>query len=446
MCGLHFLRRLRDLPGSWRVTVFERESGPPYDRLRLTGALAGSAGGDLAIEPLGWFQEAGIELRDRTRVVRLEPRRRWLEDGTGRRHAYDICVLATGSEPVPLPIPGLELEGVSTFRTLDDARTLAIGATVASSAVVIGGGLLGIEVAAALRQRGLPVTIVHLAGRLMERQLDAEAALLLQASLERRGIRCRLGQTARSIAGTRHVEAVLLQSGEVLDADLVVVCIGVRPDVSLARAAGLRVARAVVVDDQMRTSAPGVYAIGDCSEHRGRTFGLVGPGYEQAAVLARHLAGDATARMMPGVEATTLRAGGVDVFAGGRVDDQDGERSERLVDEAFGVYRRLVFRDDVLVGAVLLGDLSTRGVVTAALGQRRPPGSSRELLVSGDGVATAIADDEPVCGCRGVTAADIRSALGAGCRTAVQVSDRTGAGRSCGTCLPTVEQLVKARA
>ena len=381
MAGLRFVEELTRLaPGRFAITVVGAEDAPAYNRVLLSPLLSGEiAAGDLQLKARAWYAEHDISLLTGSAVAMLEPERGQARLADGRRLSFDICVLATGSEPIRLPVPGGDLEGVTTFRTLADADALAAfagsgspgsattgsrgsattcspgSAGTGARAVVIGGGLLGIEAAYGLARAGARVSLVHLMDRLMERQLDAEGAGLLRRALEAKGIEVLLGAETARIAGAGHVERLELKDGRVVPCGLVVMAVGVRPEVALARASGIVVKRGIVVDDRLATSHDNVFAIGECAEHRGAVYGLVEPAYEQARVLAAALCGEPAVSYGGSVLATNLKVSGVPVFSAG---DFEGVGAETIVmrDGAAGGYRKLVVRDGCLAGAVLVGD------------------------------------------------------------------------------------------
>jgi NAD(P)H-nitrite reductase large subunit len=304
----------------WDVTIVGAEPDPPYNRVQLTQVLAGAvAESGLALRPPQWFSERGVALRLGVAARLIDTAARTVELADGETLPYDDLVLATGSRPFLPPVPGVGLRGVHTFRTRADARTLREAAVAgARRAVVIGGGLLGLEAARALRAHGARVTVVHLADRLMEQQLDGPAASLLGRALRDLRIGVRLGARTEGLAGDGRVERVLLEGGEELRADLVVIAAGIQPDVDLARASGLEVGRGVLVDDELRTSAAGVRAVGECSEHRGAVDGLWSPVLAQAKALGASLAGR-PAGFLGAAAATTLKVAGIELFCCGRV-------------------------------------------------------------------------------------------------------------------------------
>ncbi len=344
--------------GRYAIAVVGEEHIPAYNRVLLSSLLAGETERDgIELKPARWWRDRGVTqlLGRAARRIDLHARQVHLDGGATLPFAK--LVLATGSRPNRIAIPGMELAGVLTFRDLCDAEALRAGAGPGKRCVVIGGGLLGLEAAYGLRRWGAEVAVVHLMDRLMERQLDGEAAAMLARDLERQGIAVALkAQTAR-LVGRAHVEAVVLADGRVLAADFVVVATGVRPNGDLAVDAGLAVNRGVVVDDGLQTSAPGVYAIGECAEHGGQCYGLVEPAYEQARVLARRLAGEDVA--YPGsVLATNLKVSGIAVFSAGDFAGSQGGEMITLSDRGLNSYKKLVIADDRLTGAVLYGDTS----------------------------------------------------------------------------------------
>jgi NAD(P)H-nitrite reductase large subunit len=358
-----------------------------------------------------------------------------VSDGRGAEHRYDALVIATGSRPFVPPIAGAELPHVHAFRTREDAAALRRGAASARRAVVLGGGLLGLEAAAGLRARGQQVAVVEAAPRLMARQLDDGAATMLATELARRGVVLHLGRLAREITA----EAVVLDDGAALEADTVVVAAGVRPETGLARAAGLPVARGIEVDDAMRAGAPRVWAVGECAEHRGTVYGLWAPLAEQARVAGAAIAGDPAA-FHGVVPATTLKVAGVDLYAGGRADALDGDDEVVLRDTRRGVYRKLVVDGERLVGALLLGDLTDARRCSSALrGELEVDG----LLAPTSVVSDAVEPDAVVCSCNNVTAGAIDGAIRArGLSTLAQVANATRATTGCGGCASDVRALL----
>ncbi len=343
--------------GRYAIAVVGAEPRPAYNRVLLSSMLAGEIGsGDLALKPVEWWRANGVTTLYGTAVSSIDRAAGRIVLADGMALPYTKLVLATGSQPIRLPIPGSGLAGVMTFRDHDDVDTMMQAARRGARAVVIGGGLLGIEAAYGLVRAGARVTLLHLMDRLMERQLDAHAAGLLKAAIEGRGIEVVLEAQTSSISGPGRVAAVELAGGRVLPADLVVIAAGIRPNADLARSAGLAVDRGVAVDDGLATSDPAIAAIGECAEHRGIVYGLVEPAYEQARVLAARLAGDAAAGYPGSVLATNLKVSGVNVFSAGDFIGVEGTETITLRDAATPAYRKLVIRDGRLAGALLYGE------------------------------------------------------------------------------------------
>lgn len=342
--------------GRYAVAVIGEEPRLAYNRVLLSSVLAGETGShEIELRPADWWRHRGVTVRYGYRVTEIDVGRRELKIEGEESMEYSKLVLATGSTPLRLNLPGADLAGVHTFRDTRDVDLLLTLAAARKRVVVVGGGLLGLEAAYGLAKAGAPVTLLHLMDRLMERQLDLPAADLLKTLVERKGIRILLNASTARIHGDGHVEAVELADGSRIDADAVIFAAGIKPNVALAKEAGIAVNRGVVVNDVMQTSSPDIFALGECAEHRGTCYGLVEPAYEQARVLARHLAGRPAA-YQGSVVSTNLKVSGVSVFSAG--DFMGGEGSESLVltDRRRGIYKKLVIADGRLTGAVLIGD------------------------------------------------------------------------------------------
>jgi len=359
MAGMRTVEELLKLDaGLYDITVFGAEPHGNYNRVLLSPLLAGDKQvEEIMLHPRAWYAENNITLHAGDPVVRIDRKRRVVIARSGLAAPYDRLLLATGSTPFMLPIPGNTLAGVVGFRDLYDVDTMLAAARQGGRAVVIGGGLLGLEAAHALMRRGMDVTVVHVASSLMNQQLDGEAGRLLKESLERAGLRILLGAQTSAIAGADKVQAVRFADGSELPADLVVMAAGVRPNVALGRDAGLHCERAIVVDDTLQTYDPRIYAVGECVQHRRATFGLVAPVWEQARVCAAHLAGAGHRRYVQAATATKLKVTGIDLFSAG--DIAGGVDTEELVlrDRSAGVYKRLVLDGTRVTGAVLVGDV-----------------------------------------------------------------------------------------
>jgi nitrite reductase (NADH) large subunit len=344
--------------GRYAIAVIGDEPRLAYNRVLLSSVLAGdTASHDIELRPADWWRDRGVTLKYGCAVTEIDVGRRELKIANDESVAFSKLVLATGSMPLRLNVPGAELKGVNTFRDSRDVDLLLTLAAARKRVVVIGGGLLGLEAAYGLAKAGAPVTLVHLMDRLMERQLDAPAAALLKSLVEAKGIEILLNANTARIIGENRVEGVELSEGRRIAADAVIFAAGIRPNVMLAREAGIPVNRGIVVDDRLQTGAWDIFALGECAEHRGICYGLVEPAYEQARVLAQHLAGR-TAAYQGSVVATNLKVSGVSVFSAG--DFLGGEQSESIVlsDVKRGTYKKLVIADGRLNGAVLVGDVA----------------------------------------------------------------------------------------
>ena len=342
--------------GRYAIAVIGEEPALAYNRVLLSSLLAGEvAEQEIELKSRGWWESKGVTLVYGRRATRVDARSRQVHLKGGARLDFSKLVLATGSEPIRLPIPGAELCGVMTFRDLQDVGAIMARGGPKKRAVVIGGGLLGLEAAYGLRKAGAQVTVVHLMNRLMERQLDACGGVMLKTALEAHGIEVLLEAESAAIEGQDKAEGLRLSDGRILPADLIVMAAGIRPRTELARMAELDVKRGIVVGDQMQTSLPDIYALGECAEHRGLCYGLVEPAHEQARVLALHLAG-AAAAYEGSLLATNLKVSGVDVFSAGDFLGSPGTEPILFTDPEHGIYRKLIVKETRLAGAVLLGD------------------------------------------------------------------------------------------
>jgi nitrite reductase (NADH) large subunit len=378
--------------GRYAVAVIGEEPRLAYNRVLLSALLADEVGfDDIELRPARWWRDRGVTLRYGERATAVDATARNVTLAGGTQLSFSKLVFATGSQPIKPDIPGMDLPGVLTFRDVDDVNAIAASKAAGTRVVVIGGGLLGLEAAYGLAKAGARVTLLHLMDRLMERQLDHRAALMLQRAVEARGIAVRLqAQTAR-IAGNGKVEGVELRDGTTIAADAVVVAVGIRANAALARTAGLEVGRGIVVDDHLETNAAGVHAIGECAEHRGCCYGLVEPAYEQAQLLARRLAGERAS--YPGsVLAPNLKVSGVNVFSAGDFLGATAEAEEIVLsDPAAGVYKKLVIAHGRLVGAVLFGDTADGLWYLDLIRTGSPVARLRDDLVFGRALATRTA-------------------------------------------------------
>jgi nitrite reductase (NADH) large subunit len=437
------------------IVVFGAEPRVNYDRIMLSPVLAGEKRfEDIVIHDDAWYATHRIDLRRGERVVAIDRTARTVTTAAGDIETYDQLVLATGSDPFVIPVSGNNLPGVVTFRDLDDVDAMLAACAKGGRAVVIGGGLLGLEAAAGLALNGLKTTVVHLMPTLMERQLDPSAAYLLQKAIEGRGIDVLTTANTAAILGDGKVEAVRLEDGRTIPADLVVMAVGIRPNSALARTAGLEVKRGILVDDHMRTSDPHISAVGECVEHRGLCYGLVAPLYEMAKELAASLAGEPAGGYQGSVTATKLKVTGVDLFSAG--DFAEGNAGDEIVlrDPSRGIYKRVILRDDRIVGTVLYGDTTDGGWYFDLIKSDADISGMRDTLIFGqahqgggalDPVAAvaALSSEAEICGCNGVCKGRIVEAIGAnGLTTLEEVRAVTKASASCGQCTSKVEAVL----
>lgn len=359
MAATRFVEELTNLaPDRYDILVIGDEPRLAYNRVLLSSVLAGDLSlDDIELKPSQWWRAAGVQAMNGCKVVEINAAARRLVLDSGETIDYSKLLLATGSRAVRLPIEGADLCGVHAFRDVQDVEALSELEGRAKRAVVIGGGLLGLEAAYGLARRGVDVTLAHVMDRLMERQLDAVGADILRRLVEDKGVRILLNANTTRIKGSGCVEAVEFADGRTIPADAVIFAVGIQPNAGLAKNADIRVGRGVIVDDGLETSAPGVFAIGECAEHRGACYGLVEPAYEQASVLATRLAGQ-DASYCGSVVSTNLKVSGVRVFSAGDYLGEGGARRIVCKDPRMGIYRKLVIRDDRLVGAILIGDTS----------------------------------------------------------------------------------------
>ena len=342
--------------GRYSIAVIGEEPQLAYNRVLLSSVLAKEVShGDIELKPAKWWRDRGVTLLYGQSVASIDADIRRVRLANGATLPVTQLVLATGSRPIRLNAPGMDLPGVMTFRDLGDVAAIEAAAANKAKVVVIGGGLLGLEAAYGVVKAGAQVSVIHLMDRLMERQLDARASEMLRAQMMSKGIPVHLNAETAGIRGDKQVRSVLLKDGREIEADLVVVAAGIRPNVDLARTAGLDIGRGIVVDDHMQTSKAGIHAIGECAEHRGIAYGLVEPAYEQARILAMRLSGD-TGNYPGSVLATNLKVSGVNVFSAGDFLGATGTEPIVLSDPGLGTYKKLVIADNRLVGAVLFGD------------------------------------------------------------------------------------------
>ncbi|GFM73235.1 pyridine nucleotide-disulfide oxidoreductase [Pseudomonas cichorii] len=388
MAGVRTLEELLKLNEDlYEITVFGAEPHPNYNRILLSPVLAGEQTfDDIVLNDLDWYRKHNIQLLLNRRVVKIDRSRRIVTAEDGTQACYDRLLIATGSRPFVLPVPGNTLKGVIGYRDIADTRLMIDTATTHRRAVVIGGGLLGLEAANGLKLRGMDVTVIHNGQWLLERQLDKTSGQMLQAALERRGLAFRLNEQTEAFLGDElgQVQGVQFKGGAVIDADLVVMAAGIRPNMELAAQSGLPCDRGILVNDTLQTYDPRVYAIGECASHRGIAYGLVAPLFEQARVCANHLAQLGFARYQGSVISTKLKVTGIDLFSAGDFLGGEGTESIILSDPLGGIYKKLVIKNDVLVGACLYGDTADGNWYLQQIRENRGIDTIRNHLMFGE--------------------------------------------------------------
>lgn len=444
--------------GRFEITLFGDEPYGNYNRILLSSVLSGDhEPGGIFLNPVTWYEENGITLHCGDRVTRIDREARLVISASGREVPYDRLILATGSRAFVPPMDGLRSEdsslkpGVFVFRSLDDCRRIAGFAGKCRRAVVIGGGLLGLEAAYGLRGYGIDVQVVHQAGHLLNRQLDAIAAETLRSRIEQLGIGVLLNHRTVEVLGAETVTGLRFQGGETLECDMVVFACGIQPNVELAGECGLTVNAAIVVDDQLRTSDPAIYAVGECAQHRGQLYGLVAPLWEQAQVLAQHLTGLRPEATYQGSKTSSrLKVMGLEVASMGLIEpERESDEVVLFHEPKRGVYKKLIIRDDRLVGAIALGDPHRAPLLMQLFDRSTPlPQERASLLFDLGGAPAAVSpesmtDDAAVCHCNGVTKGDIRECIAGGGCSLQAVMRATRAGTGCGSCKGLVRVLVE---
>ncbi|MDS1139791.1 nitrite reductase large subunit NirB [Pusillimonas sp. SM2304] len=458
MAGIRTLEELLKLDsGLYDITVFGAEPYPNYNRILLSPVLTGEQTiQDIILNDQSWYKANGITLHLNSTVTQINRARKEVVTADGIVARYDRLLLATGSKPFILPVPGAQLDGVITFRDIRDVNLMIEAAGRLKQAVVIGGGLLGLEAANGLASRGMQVSVVHLGATLLDRQLDTAAAALLQSSLEARGLRFLMSHQTEAILGNDQgsVRGIRFKDGSELATDLVVMAVGIRPDTDLAEAAGIYTDRGIVVNDTLQTYDPSIYAVGECVSHRGMAYGLVAPLFEQAKVAANHLAFHGIGRYAGSTTSTKLKVTGIDVFSAGEFVGGPDTEAITLADPTGGVYKKLVIREDKLIGACLYGDTVDGAWYFRLIREGKSISELREHLMFGEGAigdtghagehsVAGMPDTTEICGCNGVCKGTIVKAIREqGLFTVDEVKKHTKAASSCGSCTGLVEQLL----
>ncbi len=432
----------------YEITVFGEEQGGAYNRIMLGKVLAGGSPDSIVTKPLEWYDRHNIRLIDRTRVTRLDTLRKLVETEDGKARSYDVAVLATGSQPVVPALEGMNDEhgelkpGIFVYRTIGDCLRMRERARSGDSAIVVGGGLLGLEAAKVLCDRGLHVTVVQLKKTLMNAQLDEIGGDMLERQIERSGIFVRTGRTVEAVYAEETVKGVCLDDGTTRPADIVVLACGVRPRIDLAKASGLPVNRGIIVNDTLATEVPSVYAFGECAEHAGKTYGIVAPVWEQATVLADVLTGRNASRYRGSKLYTRLKVAGVEVATMG-ISQPEREEDDvlQIVQDRKDTYRKLIVRDGYLVGAILVGDTAAAGSLVQYFDRGdRLPEDPLELLCQSAPAADPAT--RLVCSCHKVTAGALCDAVAAGADSVEALCAATKAGTGCGSCKSELGQIL----
>lgn len=436
----------------FQITIFGAEPHPNYNRILLSKVLQGDTDiKDITLNDWDWYEENNIQLYTNETVIKVDTENKTVITDADRIQPYDELILATGSVPFILPIPGADKKGVTAFRDIKDTDTMLAASKQYKKAAVIGGGLLGLEAARGLLNLGMDVSVIHLAPFLMERQLDATAGRLLQNELEKQGMTFLLEKQTEEIVGDDRVEGLRFKDGTSIEADLVVMAVGIRPNTTLGAESGIPVNRGIIVNDYMQTEIPHIYAVGECAEHRGIAYGLVAPLYEQAKVLAKHICGIETKPYEGSVLSTQLKVSGVEVFSAGDFNESEEKKAIKVFDEQDGIYKKIVLRGNQIVGAVLFGDSSEGNRLFSMIQKEADISETSKISIlqpldqqAGTSITAAMSDDEIICGCNGVSKGAIIQAIHEkGCSSTDEIKACTGASRSCGGCKPLVEEILQ---
>jgi nitrite reductase (NADH) large subunit len=450
MAGVRSIEEiLKHSPYSFEITIFGSEPHPNYNRIQLSAVLQGGTSfKDITINDRDWYNQQNIKLFTGETVIKIDTEKQLVKTDKNQEVPYDRLIIATGSVPFQLPLPGVDKEGVITFRTMEDCQKMIETAKHYRKAVVIGGGVLGLEAAKGLLNLGMEVTVVHNCLNIMERQLDETAAKLLQTELEKQGFHFLFEKETKEILGSKRVEGVSFKDGTEAEADLVVMAVGVRPNIQLAKESRIETNRAILVNDYMETNIPNIYAVGECVEHRGIVYGLVKPLYDQGKILAKRICGLESKGYEGTILSTQLKISGVDVFSVGQFTSDESLKSIEIHDELEGTYKKLVFEDSKIVGAVLFGDTRDRTRLLDMIMKKQDVSDIEKVTLfqsssgAGDSIAS-MAHSEMICNCNGVPkGAIIEAVLKNGLTTVEQVKKCTKASSSCGGCKPLVSDLL----
>ncbi|QNF27565.1 nitrite reductase large subunit NirB [Metabacillus elymi] len=434
------------------ITIFGSEPHPNYNRILLSKVLQGDTKvKDITLNDWEWYEENNITLYTGETVTKINPEMMAVVSDKGRVVPYDELIIATGSVPFILPLPGADKQGVTAFRDIKDTDIMLEASKNYKKAAVIGGGLLGLEAARGLLNLGMDVSVIHIAPTLMERQLDETAGRLLQKELEKQGMKFLLEAQTQEIYGTDRVEGLKFKDGTQLEADLVVMAVGIKPNIELAKESGIAVNRGIIVNDFLQTDLPHVYSVGECAEHNGIPYGLVAPLYEQAKVLASHICGQEAAPYQGSVLSTQLKVSGVEVFSAGDFMDGEDKKSLKVFDEQDGIYKKIVLKGNKIVGAVLFGDSKEGNRLFSMIKKEADISDTEKITIlqpigeeAGASLVATMSADEIICGCNGVSKGAIVQAIQEkGCTSVDAIKACTSASRSCGGCKPLVADVLQ---
>ncbi|MBM7653360.1 nitrite reductase large subunit NirB [Neobacillus cucumis] len=448
MAGVRAIEEVLKLnKDEFEITIFGSEPHPNYNRIQLSTVLqGGTTVKDITLNDEQWYEENHIQLFKGESVISIDKERQVVITDKGRIEPYDKLIIATGSNPFMLPLPGADKEGVTAFRNIKDCEQMIEYSKKYKKAAVIGGGLLGLEAARGLLNLGMEVDVIHIFDYLMERQLDRTAGKLLQKELEKQGMNFLLEKHTAEILGKNHVTGLKFKDGSKIKADLVVMAVGIKPNIELAQKAGITVNRGIIVNDYLETDVPNIYAVGECAEHRGIAYGLVAPLYQQGQVLAKRICGIENDGYHGSVLSTQLKVSGVDVFSSGKINEDEGTKVYKMYDDWNGTYKKVLIEDGKIAGAVLFGDTKDGNQLLSLI---KKGASIEEYLESSKANAEEVslvatmADEEIICGCNGVTKGTIVEAIKTQGLTSVdQVKGCTNASRSCGGCKSLVADLL----
>lgn len=448
MAGVRTIEEiLKLLPDQFDITVFGKEPYPNYNRIQLSKVLQGDTElSDITLNEWQWYEDHNIRLYPGETVTSIDKANQIIYTDKGKQTPYDQLIIATGSNPFMLPLPGIEKEGVTAFRDIQDCEEMITASHQYKRAAVIGGGLLGLEAARGLLNLGMEVDVIHIADYLMERQLDRTAGKLLQEELEKQGMNFLLEKQTTKILGKKRVTGLQFKDGNKIMADLVVMAVGIKPNVQLAMESGIQVNKGIIVNDHMQTNVPNIYAVGECAEHNEMVYGLVAPLYEQGQALAKHICGMNHQGYKGSVLSTQLKVSGVNVFSTGIINETEQTKTIKLFDEWRNTYKKILIQQDKLVGAVLFGDTKEGTKLLSLIKKKAMVNEYLESTQNKDkdeSVVASMSDEEVICGCNGVSKGTIVNAIkNQGLKTVEEVKGCTNASRSCGTCKSLVADLL----